>query len=115
MTGAREMPSPSLVWRAEAVGSKLNVRFAGALDIAVLTECVTALAEPLAGPEMTVEFDVGELTFADSSALRFLLDTKQACEAAGKRFVLVGESRALERLLEVSGLSDHFSVEGQSV
>jgi len=112
MNGAREKPGPTLSWRAEAIGSTLNVRFAGALDIAVLTECITGLAEPLAGPEATVEFDVSELTFADSSALRFLLDTKQTCEATGKRFVVVGESRALERLLEVSGLSDHFCMDG---
>ena len=104
----QQQPVPPLTWRAAADGSTLTVRFSGALDIAVLTECVTGLAEPLAGPERTVEFDVSELTFADSSALRFLLDTKQQCEAESKAFRLVGESRALDRLLEVSGLSDWF-------
>ena len=103
--------TPALVWRAEAIGSTLTVHFTGALDITVLNECVIGLADPLAGPEAVVEFDVSELTFADSSALRFLLDTKQQCEDAGKRFVLMGDSRVLSRLLEVSGLTDHFDTE----
>jgi anti-anti-sigma factor len=109
MTDSKQQSRPSFFWRAEAIGPKLTVRFAGALDIAVLTECVTGLAEPLAGPESTVEFDAVELSFADSSALRFLLDTKQQCEAAGKEFVLAGRSRALSRLLEVSGLTEMFA------
>jgi anti-sigma B factor antagonist len=108
MTGAKEQAAPTLVWRAESLGSTLKVHFTGALDIAVLTECVTGLDEPLAGPERTVEFDVTDLNFADSSALRFLLDTKHRCDAAGKRFVLAGRSGALSRLLEVSGLNDVF-------
>jgi len=115
MTEAKEQVRPNLVWRAESAGATLTVRFAGALDIAVLTECVTGLAEPLSGPETTVEFDVSELTFADSSALRFLLDTKQTCEATGKRFLLVGESRALSRLLEVSGLTEQFTARDKDV
>ncbi len=111
---AKQKPRPALVWHAEAVGSTLNVEFSGALDVAVLTECVHGLAEPLGGPERKVAFDVSELTFADSSALRFLLDTKERCESSGKRFVLKGDSRALSRLLEVSGLSEQFVTEGVS-
>jgi anti-anti-sigma factor len=111
MTDSKQKAAPGLIWHAEAVGSTLSVQFSGALDVAVLTECVRGLADPLSGPERTVSFDVSELNFADSSALRFLLDTKQQCEASGKRFVLKGDSRALSRLLEVSGLTDWFATE----
>ncbi len=115
MTDAKQKPRAGLVWRAEADGPVLKVRFEGALDIAVLTECVTGLAEPLSGPERAVEFEVSALNFADSSALRFLLDTKQQCEESGKRFVLTGESRALSRLLEVSGLTEWFETDPKRV
>lgn len=110
MTDAKDRVSP-LVWQAQANGRTLTVCFEGALDIAVLNECVIGLAEPLAGPEGTIEFDVSGLTFADSTALRFLLDTKQQCEGAGKRFVVTGDSPALSRVLEVSGLAEWFESE----
>jgi anti-anti-sigma factor len=115
MTDAKQKPRAGLIWRAESSGSVLKVRFEGALDIAVLTECVTGLADPLAGPERAVEFDMSALTFADSSALRFMLDTKQQCEEAEKRFVLTGVSRPLARLLEVSGLADWFETDTKRV
>ena len=95
MSEAKQQVNAAFLWHAEAIGPKLVVRFSGRLDVSVLNECVMGLAEPLAGPESIVEFDVAELTFADSTAMRFLLDSKQLCQDAGKRFVLRGDSRGL--------------------
>lgn len=53
---------------------------------------------------------MAEVTFMDSSGLRVLIDLQQRAGAAGRRLVLESPSQSVIRLLEVSGLSDHFTI-----
>lgn len=57
---------------------------------------------------------MAEVSFVDSSGLRVLLDLHQRAGEAGRRLVLHTPSQAVTKLLEVTGLSDHFTVESAS-
>jgi anti-anti-sigma factor len=104
----RRDEEPGFSWLAEESGSMLSVSFRGALDLAVIDECRDGLEEPLAGPEQVILLDLGELTFADSTGLRFLIDTKRRTEAAGKRLLLGRVSPPVLKLLEMAGLTSWF-------
>jgi anti-sigma B factor antagonist len=59
--------------------------------------------------------DMAAVDFVDSSGLRVLVEAHQKCVGGSRRLVLERPSRAMVRLLEVSGLSDVFVVVDQSV
>jgi anti-sigma B factor antagonist len=54
--------------------------------------------------------DVANVTFIDSSGLRVLVQVHQERLAAGEALVLRSPSAAVQRLLEISGLSTHLDV-----
>jgi anti-sigma B factor antagonist len=56
--------------------------------------------------------DVGGVTFIDSSGLRVIVEAHQSRVTAGSRLVLRAPSAAVQRLLEISGLSGHLDVSG---
>jgi anti-anti-sigma factor len=58
-----------------------------------------------------IVIDMAEVSFMDSSGLRVLLDLHLRADQAGRRLVLHAPSQSVIKLLEVSGLSDHFTVE----
>lgn len=69
------------------------------------------LAAHLGGVAEGLRIDMSGVEFMDSSGLRVLIEAHQAAEAAGNRLVLVAPGRAVSRIIEVSGLSDHLHVE----
>jgi anti-anti-sigma factor len=99
---------PAFTWIAEESDSTLFVRFKGELDLAVVDECAAGLDEPLMGPEASVVLDLGQLTFADSTGLRFLIDTKRRAESRGKRLLLSEVSEPMLKLFDVTGLTSWF-------
>lgn len=54
-----------------------------------------------------VTVDLRAVEFIDSSGLRAIVSAHQALDGAGHRLVLDGASEAVERLLDITGLSDH--------
>ena len=65
----------------------------------------------LPGGDDDIVIDMAEVSFMDSSGLRVLLDLHQRAGEAERRLVLRTPSPSVTKLLEVSGLSDHFTVE----
>lgn len=55
--------------------------------------------------------NLANVEFMDSSGLRVLIDSHQKATEAGARLVLVNPGKAVARIIEVSGLSDHLNVE----
>lgn len=108
MNPDRSCASRGLSWSARSDGAVLTVSFIGDLDMAVVGECAAGLEEPLAGAERVIVIDLSRLAFADSTALRFLIDTKRLMEMKGKRLLLGGTSPAVTRLLEASKLTTWF-------
>ncbi len=63
------------------------------------------------GGATAIRIDGTALTFIDSSGLRVLVDAHRRLGATRESLLLVGVSPTLRRLLEVTGLDEHFSVE----
>lgn len=103
----RRVPAP-FVYEIQEIGSVLNVRMRGELDLAVVEECRLGLEEPLRGPGRIVVFDVGGVTFADSTGLSLLIQTHRTIDANGGRMLLARVSRPVLRLLEASGTTSFF-------
>jgi anti-sigma B factor antagonist len=70
-----------------------------------------ALAELIDGGATSIRLDGSGLTFIDSSGLRVLVDAHRRLGATKEALLLTGVTPTLRRLLEVTGLDEHFSVE----
>ena len=78
---------------------------AGELDAATTVDLESAIGS--AGPDVTgLEVDLTGVSFIDSSGLRTLVMARQSAVEQGRRFSIVGSSKAVDRLLELTGLED---------
>lgn len=68
-----------------------------------------ARLDPLPGSG-NVHLDLSGVGFIDSSGLRVIIGAHQRAEDANRKLLLEQPSRAIERIIEVSGLSDHLHV-----
>jgi anti-sigma B factor antagonist len=71
-----------------------------------------ALAERLSEAPETLVIDLAGVSFIDSSGLRILVEAHQARLDADASLTLRSPSAAVQRLLEISGLSSHLDVTG---
>ncbi len=79
----------------------------GELDLAVADELARVALEGLASAS-ALSIDLHEITFVDSTGLGSLLRIRNEATAAGKALTLVGVPPALDRLLQITGLTDAF-------
>jgi anti-sigma B factor antagonist len=83
---------------------------AGEIDAHTAPELARHL-DPLPGDRSDVVLDVAGIEFIDSSGLRVLVEANQRAAAAERRLVIRKPSTAVTRLLEISGLMEHLSVD----
>lgn len=83
------------------------IRVSGELDLAVADELVRTALDGLAEAP-AVHVDLGEVTFVDSTGLGALLRVRNEATAAGKAFRLQEVPAVLDRLLQITGLTDAF-------
>ena len=102
------MRAAPFVYEIQEIGSVLNVRMRGELDLAVAEECRLGLEEPLRDAGRIVVLDVGGVTFVDSTGLSLLLRTKRSIDANGGRLMIARVSRPVLRVLEASGTVSMF-------
>ena len=69
-----------------------------------------ALAERLSAEPKILVLDMAGVSFIDSSGLRILIEAHQTRIDADSSFTLRSPSAAVQRLLEISGLSAHLDV-----
>jgi anti-sigma B factor antagonist len=67
--------------------------------------------DPLPDGSDPVTLEMSAVEFIDSSGLRVLIEANQRAERAGRTLVLRHPSRAVSRLLEISGLDGHLSTD----
>ena len=82
------------------------LRLRGELDSAqldVLTEVLSCERQIAARRGAGLKVDLSEVTFADLGALRAILSVRKACEQHGLNFVVQAGSRAVRRLLDLTG------------
>ena len=100
------MSVPDLIHvTAEPLEDAIIVRAAGEIDMSTIDvlrrELDTARAEAA-----TALLDLSGVTFIDSSGLHLLLEASHGSAVTGSGFFLVRPSRAVQRLLDVSGTAD---------
>jgi anti-sigma B factor antagonist len=87
-------------------GPRGVVALVGELDLHTADELTTAVSVLLEQKVTRVEVDAGGLSFADSAGLRAVLMARAAAEEAGATFGVTDVSGNIERLIEITGLSD---------
>ena len=85
------------------------VRVAGELDIAAAPEFIDVVRASL-GRCTTVELDLGDVTFIDSSGLGALVRLRKEADAQDASLRLTEISAATDRLLRLTGLVDVFDI-----
>jgi anti-sigma B factor antagonist len=83
------------------------IELVGELDMGTAPHLEAVLDRMLVIPDQII-VDVGQLTFIDSSGLRLLLRASRLVEG---RIRLRRCSRQITRLIEITGLSDAFTLE----
>jgi anti-sigma B factor antagonist len=107
------LPSGSMSETAARLDITANadgLALAGELDAHTAPQLAQHLAELPAG-EGNIVLDIERVEFMDSSGLRVVIDAHQRATDAGRRLVLRHPTAAVQRLLEISGLSDHLATE----
>lgn len=88
----------------ETAGNRVMVR--GELDAATIAS-LRAAVEYVPG---TVEVDLSDVDFADSSALRAFIELHQGREAVGQRIWFVNSSPGVRRVIELAALDRYLHV-----
>ncbi|HLT96401.1 MAG TPA: STAS domain-containing protein [Acidimicrobiia bacterium] len=91
----------------DSEGPVRRVIASGEIDLASAGELETALT---AEPEATVIADLSDVGFIDSTGLRSLLSSQEAVTNAGGRLLLVFDDGPVERILNLTRLTDRFEV-----
>ena len=97
---------------AGSVGSPwVVVQLSGELDMSRSDELDAMAATAFSGERVNAIFDLSDVAFMDSSALRWLLKVQDGADQSGGSLRLVApEGASLLRLLSLTGLADRFEV-----
>jgi len=83
----------------------------GEIDAHTAPRLETVLAERFEAGAATLRLDVRRVTFMDSSGLRIVIAATETARGRAGDLVLVAPAPSVLRLLDVSGLSEHLTVE----
>ena len=86
------------------------VALEGEIDLATVPDAERLIADAEAGQPGRLVIDLSAVTFMDSSGLRVLLTAHRRAEEAGRGFALVRGSDTVNRLLDVTGLTERLEV-----
>lgn len=93
-------------------GRTVRLALSGELDIVSSSSLEPVLAE-LAGSEVDlVVVDLRGLQFMDSTGLHLLLQAQQQAHELGRRFALVRGPEQVQRLFDLTGLTDTLTIVG---
>ncbi len=87
------------------------MHLAGELDLGTVPILVDALDDLLDGDPLTIELDMSELTFIDSSGVGAYVTAFRRAQAKGSRLTLGERSGPVQRVLELSGVEQALSRE----
>jgi anti-sigma B factor antagonist len=92
----------------EADESRTLLRATGSIDIASRERLGAAVRAALAADTTALVIDLSAVTFIDSTGIGTLVDAASQSADAGATFRIEAPSRPVARILEVSGLADHW-------
>jgi anti-anti-sigma factor len=82
-----------------------TMQVVGEVDIATAPEFRRELARLLSHRPPELRVDLSGVSFMDSSGLHALLDASRTAQRQGGKFVLVGTSPQVDRLMSIAGVS----------
>lgn len=89
----------------------LEVLVVGELDLDTSPELVRTVLDEVTRTPADVAIVLNGVSFVDSTGMVALLDIRDALVAGGRSLLLVAPSAAVRYVLELSGLTDEFSIE----
>ena len=89
---------------------QVNLRLKGDLDLYNAPAFDDALVEVEGEKWPTIVLDLRELDFLDSMALRLIMRTQARAQQDGRRLVIVRGPAFLDRVLKLSGLTEHLEL-----
>jgi anti-sigma B factor antagonist len=93
----------------ESDESRTLLRATGSIDIASRDRLAAAVRAALAEDTAALVVDLSAVTFIDSTGIGTLVDAASQSADAGATFRIESPSRPVARILEVSGLAEHWS------
>jgi anti-sigma B factor antagonist len=94
----------------ETTSSYVTVTVAGELDMADADRVGQVLEDAAAADRPIVRLELSGLTFADSSAVKAIILGAKAAEAHGVTYELVNPHSRVQRLLEITGLTNVLTI-----
>ena len=88
-----------------------TVRVTGEVDLTSAPRLEQTIRELIDGGVRRLVVDLSSVRFMDSTGLRVLMSSYKRLEEVGGSLVLGRPSEAVRRVLDVSGLNSHFTVE----
>jgi anti-anti-sigma factor len=102
---------PDLTLSTERDGTRAAIAITGELDAYSAPGLENEVAQLLADGVTDLTFDLSATRFLDSSGLRTILTSQRRLGDRDGRLALRAPSEPVRRLLDITGLTDHFVVE----
>jgi anti-sigma B factor antagonist len=109
-----QVVGPELVLTTDRNGDQVVLAVQGELDAYTAPALEDHIAALLAEQTKELLLDLSQTAFLDSSGLRALLTVHRRLEGSGGRLELREASEPVLRLLEITGLREHFGVPAAS-
>jgi anti-sigma B factor antagonist len=106
-----QVVGPDLVLTTERDGAKAVLTVRGELDAYSAPGLEDQVSRLIADHVSEVVLDLSQTGFLDSSGLRAILTAQRRLTDERGRLALRDPSEAVTRLLEITGLTDHFALE----
>jgi anti-sigma B factor antagonist len=107
-----QVVGPELVLTTDRTGDEVVLTVQGELDAYTAPGLEDHISGLLGDGVDSLVLDLAQTGFLDSSGLRALLTVHRRLEANGGRLELRDASEPVLRLLEITGLREHFGVPG---
>jgi anti-sigma B factor antagonist len=104
-----DRPFPTLTTEVRPDRERVVVALRGELDLANVGDVEQEVRALYARDFPTVVLDLRELSFIDSTGLRLLLRLEALASGEQRSFAIANGTGPARRLLELTGLTDHFA------
>ncbi len=103
--------NPELILDVKREGTTARIAVRGEFDAYSAPALEQQISELLDDHVREMVLDLSETTFLDSSGLRAILTAHRRLASEGGKLTLRSPSTPVARLLDITGLADHFTVE----
>jgi anti-sigma B factor antagonist len=107
-----QVVGPDLVLTTETEGDRTVITIKGELDAYTAPAVEEQISKLMSERALDLVLDLSQTGFLDSSGLRAILTAHRRLESEQGALTLRSPSEPVVRLLEITGLTDHFRVAG---